>query len=61
MSVENFDIQVNIKVLAKNEAEAEHAVLTYLRTAGKVIDAPDIIDYELLNFVPADLKNSCCC
>jgi len=59
--IQKFDIPINISILAKNEQEAEHMVLSYLRTAGKVIDCPELIDYELFDFVPSDLKQSCCC
>lgn len=61
MSIQAFDIQVSIKVLAKDEATAEQLVIQYLRTAESAISDPDIIEYELLEFIPADLKNSCCC
>lgn len=56
-----FDIPINISILAKDEAEAERVVLAYLRTAGKVIDCPELIDYELFEFVSNDLSQSCCC
>lgn len=56
-----FDIPVNIEVYAKDESTAEQLVLQYLRTASSVISDPDIGDYELVNFVPSDLSNSCCC
>ena len=56
-----FDIPVNVVVYAKDVAEAEQKVLHYLRNAELTISDPDIGDYELFEFIPKDLKDSCCC
>lgn len=61
MTTQAYDIPVNIQVLAKDESTAEQLVMQYLRTASSVISDPDIIEYELVEFVPEDLKQSCCC
>jgi len=58
---QKFNIPINFEVTAKDEKEAEQIILQYLRTAEKVIDAPDIAEYELLEFVPSELSQSCCC
>lgn len=56
-----YDIQVTISVLGRDEAHAEQDVKNFLKNAEKVLDAPQILDWEFTEFVPADLKNSCCC
>jgi len=58
---QKFDIPVNIEVYARNESDAEQRVLLYLREAAAVISNPDIGEYEIFEFVPADLSQSCCC
>lgn len=58
---QKFDIPINFEITAKDEKEAEQIILQYLRTAEKVIDAPDITEYELIEFVPNELSKSCCC
>ena len=59
--IQTFDIPVNIRVVAKDEATAEQLVLQYLRLAEDTISDPDIGDYELFEFVPSELAKSCCC
>lgn len=59
--MQKYDIQVTFTVIAKDEQEAEHNVSSYLRVANEVMDAPDITNWEFTEFVPSDLKNSCCC
>jgi len=59
--IQTFDIPVNIKVVAKDEATAEQLVIQYLRTAEACLGDPDVIDYELFQFVPSELAQSCCC
>ena len=59
--IQTFDIPVNIRVVAKDEATAEQIVLQYLRIAEDTISDPDIGDYELFEFVSNDLSQSCCC
>lgn len=56
-----FDIPVNITVLAKDEADAEQLVLHHLKAASLVVDNPDILDYELIVYIPEELTQSCCC
>ena len=58
---QKFDIPINISILAKDEKEAEQKVMTYLRNAGRIVGDPDLIDYELFEFVSNDLSQSCCC
>lgn len=58
---QKFDIPINLKIVAKDEATAEQIAIQYLRTAEAAIADPDVLDYELFEFVSPELKNSCCC
>lgn len=58
---QKFDIPINLKIVAKDEATAEQLAIQYLRTAEAVIADPDIIEYDLLHFVSQELSQSCCC
>jgi len=58
---QQFDIPVNVAVLAENEQEAEELVKNYMRTSRVCIDEPAFIDWDLVQFVPSDLAQSCCC
>lgn len=59
--METFDIQVTITVLAKTEADAEREVMLHLKSADVVLTNPHIKEWELTEFVPSGLKQSCCC
>ena len=59
--METYDIPVTITVLAKTEQDAEREVMLHLKAADVVLANPQIREWELTEFVPADLKNSCCC
>lgn len=59
--MQKYDIQVTITVLAREEKEAEEKVKDYLKLSGRIVGYPDLVDWELTEFIPADLKNSCCC
>ena len=59
--MEKFDIQVTITVLAHNEVDAEDQVHEFLKVSKLAVGDPDIVDWEFTEFIPADLKNSCCC
>lgn len=59
--MENFDIQVTFRILAKTEEDAEQTIQQYLKNADRIVGCPDLIDWEFTEFIPADLKNSCCC
>ena len=58
---QKFDIPINLKIVAKDEATAEQLAIQYMRTAEAVIADPDITEYELLQFVSNELSQSCCC
>ena len=58
---QKFDIPINLTVFAKDEQEAEGIALNYLRDAYLTLANPDIEEYELFEFVPSDLAQSCCC
>ena len=59
--MDKYDIQITVTVLAKNESDAEREVMLHLKTADVVIANPNIIDWELIEFVSSDLSHSCCC
>lgn len=59
--MKKYDIQVTITVLAKDEPEAESKVSDFLKYAIITMGSPDINDWEFTEFIPADLKQSCCC
>ncbi len=59
--METFDIQVTITVLAKTEDDAEREVMLHLKSADVVLANPHIKEWELTEFIPADIKNQCCC
>ena len=59
--IQKYDIQVTITVLAQNEIDAEDQVHEFLKISKLSIGDPDIVDWEFTEFVPADLKQSCCC
>ena len=58
---QKFDIQVTITVLANYEINAENQVQEFLKISKLTLGDPDIVDWEFTEFVPADLKQSCCC
>lgn len=58
---QKFDIQVTITVLANNEIDAENQVQEFLKISKLTLDDPNIVDWEFTEFVPVDLKQSCCC
>ena len=58
---QKFDIQVTITVLANNEIDAEDQVQEFLKISKLTLGDPDIVDWEFTEFVPTDLKQSCCC
>lgn len=58
---QKFDIQVTFAVLANNEIDAEDQVQEFLKFSKLTLGDPDIVDWEFTEFVPADLKQSCCC
>ena len=59
--MQKYDIQVTISVLAKTEADAEREVMLHMKAADVVLANPHVIEWELTEFVPSDLKQSCCC
>lgn len=59
--MEKFDIPVTFKVTAKNEREAEDVIIEFLKYAQITMAKPNILDWEFTEFIPEDLKNSCCC
>lgn len=59
--MQKYDIQVTITVLAKDEAEAEGKVSDFLKYSTMTMGSPDINDWEFTEFVPSELKQSCCC
>jgi len=59
--IQTFDIQVNLKIVAKDEATAELIANQYMRQAEAAIDDPDVIEYDLIQFVSSELAQSCCC
>lgn len=61
--MEKFDIQVTITVTAMTENEAEGTVMKHLKAADMVLGNPDIVEWELTEFVPNELKSCCstCC
>ena len=59
--MKKYDIQVTITVLAKCEGDAEDQVQEFLKTAKLTVGDPDVVDWEFTEFVPSDLKQSCCC
>ncbi len=59
--MDTYDIQVTISVIAKDEQSAEHEVMMHLKAADVVLANPQIKEWELTEFVPSDLKQSCCC
>jgi len=59
--IQKFDIPINLKVLAQDEAEAEKIAINWLKEADKTLNYADIVDYELFEFVSSDLSQSCCC
>lgn len=59
--IQTFDIPINLRIVAKDETTAELIATQYMRQAEAAIDDPDVIDYELVQFVPSDLAQSCCC
>lgn len=58
---QKFDIQVTITVLANNEREAENKISDFLKYSTMTMGAPDVTEWEFTDFVPADLKQACCC
>ena len=60
-NMEKFDIQVAISILAEDEKDAEHKTMLFLKNATVVTGNPDIIDWELIEFIPEDLRKSCGC
>ena len=58
---QKFDIQVTITVLAQNEIDAEDQVHEFLKISKITLGDPDIVDWEFTEFIPSDLKQSCCC
>ena len=58
---QKFDIQVTITVLANNEIDAEDQVQEFLKISKLTLGDTDIVDWEFTEFVPTDLKQSCCC
>ena len=59
--MKKYDIQVTVEVLANDEKEAEEKTMLFLKTSSVVVNNPDIIDWELTEFIPSDLSKSCCC
>lgn len=59
--MKKYDIQVTITVLAKEEKDAEQVVTTFLKDADVILSNPDVVDWEFTEFIPTDLKQSCCC
>lgn len=52
--MEKFDIHVTLSVLAKNEGKAEEEVLECLKYALIVMPNPNIVDFELTEWIPHD-------
>ena len=59
--MKKYDIQVTVSVLAKTEADAEREVMLHMKAADVVLANPNIIEWELVEFIPSDIKQSCCC
>jgi hypothetical protein len=59
--MEKYDIQVTVSVLAKTEADAEREVMLHMKAADVVLANPNVIEWELIEFIPSDIKQSCCC
>jgi len=59
--MKKYDIQVTITVLSDNEKNAESSVENFLKNADRTLSCPELIDWEFTEFVPTDLKQSCCC
>lgn len=47
-----FDIQLNVSVLAESESEAEREIMLHMKSANVVLSNPNIIEWELLEFLP---------
>jgi hypothetical protein len=59
--MQKYDIQVTVSVLAKTEADAEREVMLHMKAADVVLANPNVIEWELIEFIPSDIKQSCCC
>lgn len=59
--MEKFDIQVTVSVIAKDERDAEEKTMLFLKEATIVTSNKDVLDWELTEFVPNELNQSCCC
>ena len=61
IKMQKYDIQVTVSVLAKTEADAEKEVMLHMKAADVVLANPNVIEWELIEFIPSDIKQSCCC
>lgn len=59
--MQKYDIQVTLTVLAKDEKDAEQTVQDYLKESTHWVNSPNFVDWEFTEFVPSELKQSCCC
>lgn len=59
--MKKYDIQVTVSVLAKTEADAEREVMLHMKAADVVLANPNVLEWELIEFIPSDIKQSCCC
>lgn len=60
--MQKYDIQITVTVLAKTESHAEQEVKNFMKNGSRVLDAPNVLDWEFTEFVPCeDDAVTCCC
>lgn len=60
--MQKYDIHVTFSVTAKTEQKADEEVINFLKLAEKSVGSPNVVDWELTEFLPnEELTSSCCC
>lgn len=60
--MKKYDIHVTFTIMAKDEQKADEEVINFLKLSGRAVGCPNLIDWELTEFIPTEeLAKACCC